>query len=271
MATIGVAVLGAAGRMGRMLVAEALRTPGLVLSAAVEAAGHPMLGMDAGEVAGCGRAGIAISPPDEAPGADVYVDFTFHAAVPDNLARAAGHGARGYVLATTGLSDEEEGAVGAAARTMPVVRSANMSLGVNLLLGLVRQAAAQLDDSYDIEIVEMHHRHKKDAPSGTALAIAHEAAAGRNLPESTRFRSGREGITGERPAGEIAIHALRGGEVVGDHIAIFAGEHERIELAHRAQSRAAFAKGAMRAALWLPGRAPGVYSMQDVLFGGQRR
>lgn len=263
-----VAILGAAGRMGRMLIAEAAGTDGVVLAAAIEREGHPAIGQDAGIVAGLGRElGVEVSAPEPAE-ADVFVDFTFHSAVPGNLALALRSGARGYILATTGLDDAENGAVAEAAKALAIVRAANMSLGVNLLEELVRRAAAKLDDSYDIEIVEMHHRHKKDAPSGTALALAREAAAGRGISLDAAAIYGRSGLSsGERPRGEIAIHALRGGEVVGDHAVVFAGEHERIELAHKAQSRAAFAKGAMTAARWLPGVKPGVYSMRDVLFG----
>lgn len=261
-----VAILGAAGRMGRMLVAESARTDGVILAAAIDVPGNPAIGADAGELAGIGPLGVKVTAPDAAPAADVFIDFTFHSAVPGNLELALARGASGYVLATTGLDEGELASVEAAARRMPVVRAANMSLGVNLLLGLVKKAAALLDESYDIEIVEMHHRHKKDAPSGTALALAREAAAGRGRPADEGFCNGRSGLVAEeRPRGEIAIHALRGGEVVGDHTVIFAGEHERVELVHKAQSRAAFAKGALLAAKWLPGRAPGIYGMRDVL------
>ena len=258
------AILGAAGRMGRMLVAEAAKTPGLKIAAATEASGNALIGQDAGMVAGIGPVGVPITATDVAD-ADVFIDFTFHAAVPGNLAAAARSGAKGYVLATTGLLPEEKAAVADAAVSLPIVHAANMSLGVNLILDLVRRAAALLDPSYDIEIVEMHHRHKKDAPSGTALALAQAAADGRGARLDDVAVYGRHGIGGERPAGEIAIHALRGGEVVGDHTVVFAGEHERIEIAHKAASRASFAKGALLAAKWLPGRAPGIYSMRDVL------
>lgn len=262
-----VAILGAAGRMGRMLVAEAAKADGIKVSAATETDTHPALGSDAGVLAGLGAPlGVAITSLANAPAADVFIDFTFHAAVPGNLEKAAACGAKGYVLATTGLDTAEEAAVAAAAKVMPIVRSANMSLGVNLLLGLVRRAASMLDESYDIEITEMHHRHKKDAPSGTALALAREAAAGRGVTLEDVAVFGRNGVAdNERPLGEIGIHALRGGEVVGDHTVMFAGEYERIELTHKAQSRAAFAKGAIAAARWLPGKPAGLHTMAEVL------
>jgi 4-hydroxy-tetrahydrodipicolinate reductase len=261
---VKVAILGAAGRMGRMLV-EASRTEGIRLVAAIEQPDHPLIGKDAGDVASIGNIGVTITDAKNAEPADVYIDFTFHTAVPGNLENAIAAGAKGYVLATTGLDDSEKAALEAAAERLAIVHSANMSLGVNLLLGLVQKAAAILDSSYDIEIVEMHHRHKKDAPSGTAVALANAAADGREVRLDDVAVYGREGISGERPFGEIAIHALRGGEVVGDHTVIFAGEHERVEITHKAASRAAFAKGSMLAAKWLPGRAAGIYSMRDVL------
>lgn len=262
---VKVAILGAAGRMGRMLVAAAAKTNGLRLAAAIEQPGHALIGKDAGTVAGVDPAGVAITDAATASPADVYVDFTFHAAVPGNIAKALENGASGYVLATTGLTDDERAAVENAAQRIPFVHAANMSLGVNVLLDLVKRAAALLDPSYDIEIVEMHHRHKKDAPSGTALALANAAAAGRDVALDDVAIYGRKGISGERPEGQIAIHALRGGEVVGDHTVVFAGESERVEISHFAASRASFAKGALLAAKWLPGHKPGLYSMRDVL------
>ena len=258
------AILGAAGRMGRMLVAEAAKTPGVKIAAAAEAPGNALVGQDAGAVAGIGPLGVAIATAAEAV-ADIFIDFTFHAAVPGNLAAATKNGAKGYVLATTGLLPDEKAAVDGAAAALPIVQAANMSLGVNVLLDLVRRAAALLDPSYDIEIVEMHHRHKKDAPSGTALALAEAAASGRGIALDDVALFGRHGLSGERPEGQIAVHALRGGEVVGDHAVIFAGDFERVEISHKAASRASFAKGAILAAKWLPGKAPGIYSMRDVL------
>ena len=195
---------------------------------------------------------------------EAVIDFTFHEAVPANIAKAAEDGVV-YVLGTTGLTDAEQAAVAAAAKRIPIVQSGNFSLGVNLLLGLVKKAAEILGVEYDCEVVEMHHRHKKDAPSGTALMLARAAAEGRGQDFEDAAVFGREGMVGERPQGEIAVHALRGGSVIGDHTVMFAGDVERVELVHKAQSREAFAAGALRAALWAAGRRPGIYSMRDVL------
>ena len=192
------------------------------------------------------------------------MDFSFHAAVAPNVEKAAAQGLA-YVIGTTGLTPDEQARVDACSAKIPVVQAANYSLGVNLLLALVRQAAAVLGPQYDVEVVEMHHRHKKDAPSGTALMLAHAAAEGRGVKLDDVACYGRKGLVGERPAGEIALHALRGGSVVGDHTVMFAGDVERVEITHRAQSREAFAAGALRAALWAVGRKPGKYDMCDVL------
>ena len=251
--------------MGRMLTAAACATPGLQVAAATEIPGSPLIGQDAGELAGVGSLGVPVAEPDAAPGADIAIDFTFHAAVPGNLSRAMAKGAKGYVLGTTGLTDEERAAVLEAAKSIPIVWAPNFSLGVNILLDLVKRTAALLDDSYDVEIVEMHHRHKKDAPSGTALMLAHAAADGRGVKLDDVACYGREGIVGERPEGQIALHALRGGSVVGDHTVMFAGDVERVEITHKAQGREAFAAGALRAAQWAAGKIPGKYTMRDVL------
>ena len=239
-----VAILGAAGRMGSMLCSLADKSETLELVAKCDVSED-----------------YAKTWP---AGTDAVVDFTFHSAVPANIVKAAEEGVA-YVLGTTGLTPEEQAAVEAAAKKVPVVQSSNYSLGVNLLLDLVRRAAATLGEEYDIEVVEMHHRMKKDAPSGTALMLAGAAAEGRGVDLDDVAVYGREGMVGERPAGEIAIHALRGGSVVGDHTVMFAGDVERVEITHRAQSREAFAAGALRAAEWTAGKAPGLYSMRDVL------
>jgi 4-hydroxy-tetrahydrodipicolinate reductase len=236
-----IAIVGAAGRMGRMLVSLAGGMDFDVVSKVDVADGY-----DAAW----------------APGVEGVIDFSFHAAVPANVARAAAEGIP-YVLGTTGLTDAEQAAVEAAARAVPVVQSGNYSLGVNLMLELVRKTASALGADYDIEIAEMHHRQKKDAPSGTALMLAKAAAAGRGRPETFVF--GRSGDVGARPAGEIAVHALRGGSVIGDHTVMFAGDLERIELTHKAQTREAFAAGALRALAWAKGRASGLYTMRNVL------
>lgn len=258
-------IIGAAGRMGRMLVAAAFEA-GLKVASATEIDGSPFIGQDAGVLAGVGELGVKITDAANAPAADVVIDFTFHGAVPGNLRAAIDGGAKGYVLGTTGLTPEEKDAVKTASAKLPVVWAPNFSLGVNVLLDLVKRAAAILDETYDVEIVEMHHKHKKDAPSGTALGLADAAATGRGVKLDDVAVYGREGIIGERPQGEIAIHALRGGDVVGDHTVIFAADGERVEIGHRASSRSAFAKGAMRAAKWLgEGRANAIYNMRDVL------
>ena len=199
-------------------------------------------------------------------GVEGVVDFSHHTAVPKAIGKAAAQGIA-YVIGTTGLTAEEQAHVDAAAKKIPVVQSGNYSLGVNLLMELVRKAASVLGPEYDIEITEMHHRHKKDAPSGTALMLAKSANEGRAEigAAAQGFVYGRSGETGERPAGEIAVHALRGGAVVGDHTVMFAGDLERVELTHRAQDRAAFAAGALKALAWARGRAPGIYTMRDVL------
>lgn len=239
-----VAILGAAGRMGRMLCALAEANPELELVARVDVAD-----------------GFDTAWPN---GTEAVVDFTFHTAVPANVEKAAAAGVA-YVIGTTGLSADEQARVDACAQKIPIVQAANYSLGVNLLLALVRKAAAVLGTDYDIEVVEMHHRHKKDAPSGTALMLARAAAAGRQVELDDVACYGRHGIVGERPEGQIALHALRGGSVVGDHTVMFAGDVERVEITHKAQGREAFAAGALRAAQWAAGRAPGRYDMRDVL------
>ena len=239
-----IAIVGAAGRMGKMLVALADVHPALEVVAKVDVA-----------------EGYDKTWP---AGTEAVIDFSFHSAVPAFVAKAAEEGLA-YVLGTTGLSAEEQQAVDAAAKRIPVVQSGNYSLGVNLLLNLVKTAAKVLGPEYDVEVVEMHHRHKKDAPSGTALMLAKAAAAGRGVDFDAAAVYGRKGIVGERPEGEIAVHALRGGSVVGDHTVMFAGEVERVELTHRAQSREAFAAGALKAAQWAVGRQPGIYTMRDVL------
>ena len=239
-----VAILGAAGRMGHMLCDLVDRSEELELVAKCDV-----------------REEYPRTWPAET---EAVIDFTFHEAVPENITKAAEDGVV-YILGTTGLTDEEQAAVDAAAKKIPVVQSGNFSLGINLLLGLVRKASEILGVEYDCEVVEMHHRHKKDAPSGTALMLAKAAADGRGQEFDDVSVFGREGIVGERPQGEIAVHALRGGSVIGDHTVMFAGDVERVELVHKAQSREAFAAGALRAALWGADRKPGLYSMRDVL------
>ena len=239
-----VAILGAAGRMGHMLCDLVDRSEELELVA---------------------KCDVREDYPRTWPaGTEAVIDFTFHEAVPANITKAAEEGIV-YVLGTTGLTDEEQKSVDEAAKKIPVVQSGNYSLGVNILLELVEKSASLLGEDYDIEITEMHHCHKKDAPSGTALMLAKSAAAGRGVSLDEKAIYGRHGDVGERPRGEIAVHALRGGSVVGDHTVMFASELERIELTHKAQDRAAFAAGALKALVWAKGRASGIYTMRHVL------
>jgi 4-hydroxy-tetrahydrodipicolinate reductase len=259
-------VAGAAGRMGRMLVQAIHASQGAVLVGALERPGSSALGLDAGELAGIGACGVLISddPLNVLAKADGLIDFT----TPNTTIALAGIAAQArivHVIGTTGMGETHLAALEAAGRHAVIVRSGNMSLGVNLLAGLVRKVAATLGVDYDIEIVEMHHRMKVDAPSGTALMLGEAAAAGRgvSLPEQS-VRS-RDGHTGARRDGDIGFAALRGGTVVGDHDAVFAGPGERLILSHRAEDRSIFARGAVRAALWGHGRKPGQYSMADVL------
>lgn len=259
-------VAGAAGRMGRTLVRLVRETPGCTLAGAVEGAASPHLGADAGELAGLGPIGVRIAadPLPLIAAADGIVDFTTPEATA-MLAELAAQARIVHVIGTTGLQGEHEDKIVAAARHAAIVKSGNMSLGVNLLAALVRRAAAALDESFDIEILEMHHRHKVDAPSGTALLLGEAAAGARGVDLARRAIRVRDGHTGARAPGDIGFATLRGGSVVGDHAVILAGEGERIELAHRAGDRAIFARGALRAALWARGRKPGLYSMADVL------
>ena len=266
MADMRLVVTGAAGRMGRMLIKTIHETPGVVLSGALERQGSLALGEDAGLLAGCDKAGVAISSDPLATilTADGILDFSSPAASVEFAALAA-QARIAYVVGTTGLSAEDLKRIGAAARHAPIVQSGNMSLGVNLLAILTRRVAKALGEDFDIEIVEMHHRMKVDAPSGTALLLGEAAAEGRGIDLSERSVRVRDGHTGARRRGDIGFASLRGGTVAGDHSVIFAGEGERIELTHRAWDRAVFAHGALKAALWARGQKAGLYSMADVL------
>lgn len=259
-------VAGAGGRMGRTLVKAVVEAPGLVLAGAFEHAGSPFLGQDAAVLAGLAPCGIAIAP-DPGPllaDADGLVDFTLPAATAAHAELAAQHRLV-HVIGTTGLSADEEARVAQAARAARIVKSGNMSLGVNLLAALTKRVARTLGEEFDIEIVEMHHRAKIDAPSGTALLLGEAAAGGRGIDLSARAARGRDGHTGVRPTGDIGFASLRGGSVVGEHSVIFAGPAERLELTHKAEDRMIFARGALRAARWARDQKPGIYSMADVL------
>ena len=259
-------VAGAGGRMGRTLIHAIAATDGVILTGAVEAASSAVIGRDAGELAGLGRNGVAVGTEIEPllAQADGLIDFT----VPAASVAFAEHTARKgcvHVIGTTGLSGENEALIAQAAKRAVIVKSGNMSMGVNLLAALVRRVAKTLDEEFDVEILEMHHNKKVDAPSGTALMLGRAAAEGRGIDLNQRAVRGRDGNTGARCTGDIGFASLRGGSVVGDHSVIFAGPAERIELAHKAEDRMIFARGAMRAALWARGRKPGLYSMADVL------
>ena len=266
MSDLRIVIPGAAGRMGRMLVKAIDDTPGVVLAAALEMPGSIALGQDAGLLAGVGNLGVPITddPLVAFVRADAVIDFTVPAATVAFAAMAA-QARIAHIVGTTGLTAADLAQLAAAAQRTVVVRSGNMSLGVNLLAALVKRVAQTLGPEFDIEIAEMHHRLKVDAPSGTALMLGEAAAAGRGVAlEQAAVRS-RDGHTGARAAGDIGFATLRGGTVIGDHTVIFAGAGERIELSHRAEDRSLFAQGALRAALWAKGRMPGFYSMTDVL------
>jgi 4-hydroxy-tetrahydrodipicolinate reductase len=264
---MGLVVVGAAGRMGQALIRAIHTIPGARVAGAIERAGSPHLGKDAGELAGIGTIGVVIGD-DPLPAfakADGVLDFTSPAATVE-FAGYAAQARIAHVIGTTGCSADDNAKIAAAARHATIVKSGNMSLGVNLLAVLVEQAARALDaDDFDIEILEMHHRHKVDAPSGTALLLGDAAAAGRSIDLDGNSVRSRDGHTGVRKTGSIGFATLRGGSVVGDHSVLLAGTGERITLAHHAEDRAIFARGAVKAALWARGRKPGLYSMRDVL------
>jgi 4-hydroxy-tetrahydrodipicolinate reductase len=258
-------VAGAAGRMGRLLIALAARDPQHRIVGAVEAPGTTALGRDAGEVAGAGALGIeitanyaALARPDT-----VTLDFTTAGASLEHLEAAVKSGAA-IVIGSTGFTPEQERRAKEIAPRTRCVIAPNMSVGINVLTRIVAEVAAILPD-FDAEVLEIHHRTKVDAPSGTALALGRAIAAARKVEFADNAVYGREGITGVRRGGEIAVLALRAGDAVGDHTVIFGGAGERLELTHRAQSRESLARGALRAAAWLEGRKPGLYSMRDVL------
>lgn len=261
-----IGVIGCAGRMGQMLVRAAVGTPGCLVAAGSERPGAAAIGADIGAIAGLDPLGVQITgdAAEVFEASDAVLEFTSPAATAAHAALAA-RTRTAYVIGTTGLSAAETAAIERAARETPIVWAPNMSLGINLLMLLVRQVAQTLDADWDIEILEMHHRHKIDAPSGTALGLGAAAAAGRGVALEAVARRGRDGHTGARPRSEIGFSALRGGDVVGDHTVIFAADGERLELTHRAGSRDIYARGAVRAALWARGQPPGLYGMKHVL------
>ncbi|MBM9537693.1 4-hydroxy-tetrahydrodipicolinate reductase [Desulfobulbus alkaliphilus] len=263
---IKVIVAGAAGRMGQRIIHMVDAHPGLELAAAFETAGHPAIGRDAGAMSGQADTGVLITSGLESAidRGDVVIDFTFHTASVHFAQIAATHG-KAMVIGTTGLSADELARIGEFAAHFPCVQSPNMAVGVNVLFKLVEKTAAILGDTYDVEIVEAHHRMKKDAPSGTALKLGQMAAVGlgRDLAEVGVME--RNGIIGERTNTEIGIQTVRGGDIVGEHTVYFAGAGERLELVHRATNRDNFARGAALAAAWVAARPNGMYTMFDVL------
>src|SRR5882724_11894453 len=259
-------VAGAGGRMGRALVRSIAESPGIVLVGALEAPGSELIGKDAGTLAGLPANGVLLSADLWAlsANADGIIDFTVPAATIANVAIAAERGIV-HVIGTTGLSASDDAVIKSVTKRAVVVQSGNMSLGINLLAALVRRVAQSLDEDFDIEILEMHHKQKIDAPSGTAYLLGQAAAEGRKVNLEQRSVRARDGHTGARNPGDIGFATLRGGTVTGDHTVIFAGPYERIELSHKAEDRMIFAHGALKAALWAHGKKPGHYSMADVL------
>jgi 4-hydroxy-tetrahydrodipicolinate reductase len=259
-------VAGAGGRMGRTLVKAITETEGLALAGALEDARSPLIGWDAGTLAGLGENGVKLAG-DAGPllqNADGIIDFTAPVATVAFAAQAARAG-KVHVIGTTGLSAADEARIAEAAQRAVIVQSGNMSLGVNLLAALVKRVAKTLDKAFDIEILEMHHNQKVDAPSGTALLLGRAAAEGRGVDLDRHSVRSRDGHTGARKAGDIGFASLRGGSMVGEHTVMFAGAAERVELTHKAEDRMIFARGALHAAAWARTQKPGLYSMADVL------
>lgn len=266
MADMRLAVAGAGGRMGRTLVKAIADSKGMTLAGALEDARSPLIGWDSGTLAGISENNIKLAsdPASLMDRIDGVIDFTAPAATVALAELCAKHG-KTHIIGTTGLSADDEARIKDAARKAVIVKSGNMSLGVNLLAALVRRVAKTLDASFDIEIVEMHHNQKVDAPSGTALLLGRAAAEGRGIELDKRAVRSRDGHTGARKTGDIGFSTLRGGTVVGEHSVIFAGAAERLELTHKAEDRVIFARGALHAALWARTQKPGLYSMTDVL------
>ncbi|UFZ02148.1 4-hydroxy-tetrahydrodipicolinate reductase [Bradyrhizobium ontarionense] len=259
-------VAGAGGRMGRALVRAITETDGAELAGALEAPGSELIGKDSGMLAGLPANGVKLSGDLWAMSeqADGILDFTVPAATIANVAIAAERGLV-HVVGTTGLCASDDAVIKSVTKRAVVVQSGNMSLGVNLLSALVKRVAQALDPSFDIEILEMHHKNKVDAPSGTALMLGRAAAAGRGIELEEHSARGRDGVTGARRPGDIGFASLRGGTAAGDHSVIFAGPSERLVLSHQAEDRMIFAHGALKAALWAHGKPPGYYTMDDVL------
>jgi 4-hydroxy-tetrahydrodipicolinate reductase len=266
---IKVIVVGACGRMGKLLVNGIAKADDLELVGAVEAPGIPFIGKDAGEVAGAGTLGVKVvddsSVPEVLEKGDVVINFIAPKEAALNHIRAAAKSGKPMVIGATGFSDEEMETIKQLAANVPCVMAPNMSIGINVLLKVVKDVASVLGDDYDVEVIETHHHFKKDAPSGTAKRIAEVLAdaLGRDLSEDGVY--GREGIVGERPVKEIGIHAIRAGDIVGDHTVLFGGIGERLEITHRTQSREPFVSGALRAARWVVNAPNGLHDISEVL------
>ncbi|WP_147109409.1 4-hydroxy-tetrahydrodipicolinate reductase [Tateyamaria sp. syn59] len=262
----GIVIAGASGRMGQMLIRSVLESDKMRLVGALEREGHDWIGRDVGEAMGGVALGVSVydDPLEPMAQAQAVIDFTAPEAT-IALSGIAAQARAAHIIGTTGMSDEQIARLEPASRHSPIVRAGNMSLGVNLLTQLVKQVSAALDEDFDIEVVEAHHHHKVDAPSGTALMLGEAAAEGRGVDLAKVRDAARDGITGARNRGDIGFAVIRGGDIVGEHEVIFAGAGERITLKHMATDRALFAKGALKAALWAQDKAPGQYDMLDVL------
>jgi len=263
---IKLVITGCSGRMGRRLVSLATESEEFKVVGGAEKKDHPDIGKDLGSICGIDELGVSIAAniTEVIEKSDVVIDFTTPSSTINNV-KAAKEAQKPLVIGTTGLVDEELRIIKAASFSIPILCSPNMSVGVNVLLNIVGAATRDLGEDYDIEIIETHHNQKKDAPSGTAKRIADEISQAKGKNKKYRLTYGREGNVGKRPKGEIGIHAIRAGDVVGEHTVVFAGKNERIELTHKAHSRDIFAIGALRAAKFLIGKSPKLYTMQDVL------
>ncbi len=262
----GIAITGASGRMGQMLIKTVSESDKVRLVGAVEREGHEWVGRDVGEAMGGAALGVTVTdqPLEAFAKAQAVIDFTAPAAT-IAFAKLAAQARAVHVIGTTGMTDDDIAQLEPCGRHAVIVRAGNMSLGVNLLTKLTQQVAAALDEDFDIEIIEAHHRHKVDAPSGTALMLGEAAAEGRGVDLKDVTDSGRDGITGARKRGDIGFTAIRGGDIIGEHDVMFACDGEQIILRHKATDRSLFAKGALKAAIWGQGQKPGEYDMFDVL------
>lgn len=262
----GIVIAGASGRMGQMLIRSVLESDKMRLVGTLERSGHDWIGRDVGEAMGGVPLGVHVfdDPLEPMARAQAVIDFTAPEAT-IALSKIAAQARAAHIIGTTGMTDDQIAQLEPAARHCPIVRAGNMSLGVNLLVQLTKQVAAALDEDFDIEVIEAHHHHKVDAPSGTALMLGEAAAEGRGVDLARVRDAARDGITGARKRGDIGFSVIRGGDIVGEHEVVFAGAGERITLKHMATDRALFAKGALRAALWAQDNAPGEYDMLDVL------